>query len=356
MKTLRVNASTPYDVHIDRGLLARLGEHAAHCRADKIAVVTDAHVAPLHLAAALEALESAGQVTCSLVLPPGEGSKSLATLGQVLDFLCKEQLTKAGLLIALGGGVMGDLTGFAASVYLRGVRYIQCPTTLLAAVDSSVGGKTAVNLSAGKNLAGSFWQPQAVLCDTATLYTLPDAVLSDGVAEALKCGVLRDPALFSLLANGLRRCDLPEVIARCVALKAAIVAADEFDNGERQLLNLGHTVGHAIERCSGYTLSHGQAVAMGLVCVARAAARLDLCESDIAPEIAAAARANGLPTDIPYGAVALAQAALGDKKRRGDSLTLILPRRMGACFRHSLPIAQLEAFLAAGLQPPGGTP
>ena len=272
IRTIPVRVRPPYDVRIGSGLLGRCGDYlAALLGQRRIAVLADDTVASLYLDTVTAALEDAGFAVCSHIFPSGEGRKNLSTLTELLEFLASEHLTRTDCVAALGGGVTGDMAGFAAAVYLRGIRYVQLPTTLLAAVDSSVGGKTAVDLTAGKNLAGAFCQPAAVICDTDCLKTLPPDVFADGAAEAVKTGVLSDEALFALFEDGTLTADPGEVIARCVAYKAGVVERDEKEQGERKLLNLGHTVGHAIEKCSGYVIPHGHAVAAGLAVIARAA-------------------------------------------------------------------------------------
>ena len=267
-----------------------------------------------------------------------------------MEFLASEHLTRTDCVAALGGGVTGDMAGFAAAVYLRGIRYVQLPTTLLAAVDSSVGGKTAVDLTAGKNLAGAFCQPAAVICDTDCLKTLPPDVFADGAAEAVKTGVLSDEALFALFEDGTLTADPGEVIARCVAYKAGVVERDEKEQGERKLLNLGHTVGHAIEKCSGYVIPHGHAVAAGLAVIARAAEALGWTEESLAARITACLSKNGLPTGTDYSAEALAEAALSDKKRAGGDITLVVPRKIGHCELRKVPVADLLPIIRAGLE------
>lgn len=351
IRTIPVSAAPAYEVSIGPGLLQTCGQRLkpllGECR---VAVITDTTVAPLYLETVLQSLEQAGFATCSHVFPAGEGHKTLATLSDLLEFLASEHLTRTDCVAALGGGVTGDMAGFAAAVYLRGIRCVQLPTTLLAAVDSSVGGKTAVDLTAGKNLAGAFSQPAAVLCDTNCLRTLPAAVFADGAAEAIKTGVLCDESLFALFEDGTLTADPGEVIARCIAYKAGVVERDEKEQGERKLLNLGHTVGHAIEKCSGFTIPHGHAVAAGLAIMARAAETLGWTEEPLAERVAACLAKNGLPTGTDYSAEALAQAALSDKKRAGDTITVVVPRRMGACELKKLPVSQLPGLIAAGLE------
>lgn len=351
IRTIPVNVAPAYEVSIGPGLLqtcgARLKPLLGDCR---VAVITDSTVAPLYLETVLQSLRQAGFATCSHVFPAGEGNKTLATLSNILEFLASQHLTRTDCVAALGGGVTGDMAGFAAAVYLRGIRCVQLPTTLLAAVDSSVGGKTAVDLTAGKNLAGAFSQPAAVLCDTDCMKTLPDAVFADGAAEAIKTGVLCDETLFALFEDGTLTADPGEVIARCIAYKAGVVERDETEQGERKLLNLGHTVGHAIEKCSGFTIPHGHAVAAGLAIMARAAETLVWTEEPLAERIAACLAKNDLPTGTDYPAEALAQAALSDKKRAGDTITVVVPQRMGVCELKKLPVSELPGLIAAGLE------
>lgn len=350
IKTIAIHVTPPYTVFIGPGLLETCGTHikdaVGPCHA---AVVTDSTVAPLYLSTVTHSLNDAGFSVSSYIFPAGERSKNLTTLSDLLEFLAREHLTRTDCVVALGGGVTGDMAGFAAGCYLRGIRYVQLPTTLLAAVDSSVGGKTAVDLRAGKNLAGVFLQPAAVLCDTACLHSLPADVFADGAAEAVKTGVLSDERLFSLFETGdLRTTDLTEIISRCVAFKGGVVEQDEFDTGVRRTLNLGHTAGHAIEQCSGYSVPHGHAVAMGMVLIARAAEKLGWCESPCAQRIASVLRRNGLPVATEYDAKTLADAALADKKRTGGDITLVIPRRIGECCLKKVPVTELETIFRAG--------
>lgn len=279
VQTIEVHTAPAYEVTIGAGLLrecgARLKTVLGGCR---IAVAADSNVAPLYLETVCASLRDAGFAVCSYVFPAGEEHKNFTTLSAILEFLAESQLTRTDCVAALGGGVTGDMAGFAAASYLRGIRYVQLPTTLLSAVDSSVGGKTAIDLAAGKNLAGAFLQPAAVLCDTDCLRSLPAAVFADGAAEAIKTGVLSGETLFSLFEDGTLTDAPAEIIARCIRYKAGVVERDEKERGERRKLNLGHTAGHAIEKCSGYAIPHGHAVAVGLAVMARASERLGWAE------------------------------------------------------------------------------
>lgn len=351
IQTIHVRTVPEYDVTIGPGLLAecgrRLKEVVPLCH---MAVVTDSSVAPLYLEAVKSSLLEAGYQVSAYVFPAGEGSKNFDTLSNILEFLAEEHLTRTDCVAALGGGVTGDMAGLAAALYLRGVRYVQLPTTLLAAVDSSVGGKTAIDLRAGKNLAGAFMQPAAVLCDTSCLKTLLPDVFADGAAEAIKTGVLCDESLFALFEDGALTAAPEEVIARCVAFKAGVVERDEKEQGERKLLNLGHTVGHAIEKCSNFTIPHGHAVAAGLAVIARAAEKLGWTDGPAADRIAACLEKNRLPVRTGFEARALALAALSDKKRAGDSITIVVPKRIGHCELKKIHVSELEAIIRAGVE------
>ncbi|WP_369282851.1 3-dehydroquinate synthase [Oscillibacter sp. GMB15532] len=349
IQTILVNTKPKYTVSIGPGLLAQCGELAAGvltpCRA---AIVTDSTVAKLYLARVEEYFQAAGFSVCAHVFPAGEEHKNLSTLSEILEFLAGEQLTRSDCVVALGGGVCGDMAGFAAGCYLRGVKFIQLPTTFLSAVDSSVGGKTAVDLRHGKNLAGLFLQPSAVVCDTDCLQTLSPTELADGAAEAIKTGVLSGEALFSLTDTDDLFRNLKEIITRCVAFKATVVEQDELDNGVRRTLNLGHTAGHAIEACSNYGIRHGHAVAAGLAIIARASEALGWAEEPCAARICAALQRNNLPTGTDYSPAALARAALADKKRRGGEISLVIPQKIGKCEMKSVPVEELESIFAAG--------
>ena len=329
MKTITVSASREYQVLIGAGLLSTLGQETSKLsRVRKAAVVSDSQVWPLYGRAAVHSLEQDGIETVSFVFPAGEASKNGQTYLELLNFLAENHLTRTDILIALGGGVVGDLTGFAAATYLRGIRYIQVPTTLLAAVDSSVGGKTAIDLPAGKNLAGAFCQPSLVLCDLNTLNSLPEDIFRDGCAEVIKYGILYDEALFAHLAENGLSFDREAVIARCVELKRDVVIEDEFDTGARMKLNLGHTIGHGVEAHSAFSVSHGKAVAVGMAIVARAGCAMGICSESTKDRIISVIRKFGLPTQTVYTPENLYQSALSDKKRSGGTVNLIVPQRI----------------------------
>ena len=351
MRTIQVNASRSYEIHIGAGLLPEAGEKIRpFCPGGLCAVVTDDIVDGLYADRLEQSLASADLRVVKFVFSHGEQGKNAENYLSLLNFLAENGLTRADCVVALGGGVPGDLAGFAAATYLRGVGFVQIPTTLLAAVDSSVGGKTAIDLPAGKNLAGAFYQPDLVLCDTDPLATLPDKQFRAGCAEVIKYAMLFDAEMFSdLMVSG--PAFRPEsVIARCVEFKREIVTADEFDRGCRQLLNLGHTVGHAVEKLSGFTVLHGQAVAIGMSVIARACAENDLCSPDCSRALDDILIRFGLPVACPYGADALASAMTADKKRHGDAITLVVPRDVGECVLYELAADELGDFIKAGLK------
>ncbi|MDD4311997.1 MAG: 3-dehydroquinate synthase [Eubacteriales bacterium] len=349
-RVIPVRVREGYDVVIGDGLLQESGQLLRAALGDcRLAVVTDSNVEKHYLAPLLKSLNEAGYDACATVFPAGEAHKRLDTLCDLLEFFAEQHLTRKDCVIALGGGVTGDMTGFAAGCYLRGVRYVQIPTTLLAAVDSSVGGKTAVDLAAGKNLAGLFHQPSLVLCDTNTFATLSPDEFANGAAEAIKTGILDDEKLFSLFESGDACANLAEIVSQCVAFKARIVEADETETGLRKTLNLGHTAGHAIERCSDFTIPHGHAVAAGLAIIARASETLGWATEPITERVEAALLRNGLPTTTTFSPEALAQAALSDKKRAGGTITLVVPKRIGDCALVDLPVEQVLNVFRAGM-------
>ncbi len=343
-----VRTSSPYTVTVGQDLLADSGRWLAELHAPcTVQLVTDDTVNALYADTVSDSLSAAGFAVHRFAFPHGEASKTTATLVTLLERMAEQALTRTDVVVALGGGVVSDLAGFAAAVYLRGIPHVTVPTTLLAAVDAAVGGKTGVDLAAGKNLAGAFKQPLGVLCDTATFATLPPRELRNGMAETVKTAMLCDTALFDSLENAASL-DLAAAVARCIRYKAYVVEQDEHDQGLRQLLNLGHTVGHAVEQCSHFTLAHGEAVAIGMAVITRAAARRGLCADDIAVRLIQTLKAHGLPTDNPYTAEDLLATALRDKKRRGDRLTLVVPRTVGDCVLHDVPTAELAAWITEG--------
>jgi len=356
MRSVEVNASKNYSVWIDSsgnggkgGLLSQAGERiAAVCKGEAAALVSDDVVNELYGDTVEQSLLLAGYKTMRFVFPHGEQSKNMATYTSLLCALTEANLTRSDLVVALGGGVVGDLAGFAAATYLRGIRFVQIPTTLLAMVDSSVGGKTAVDLPAGKNQVGAFYQPDLVLCDVGALKTLPHEVFRDGCAEMIKHGVILSAELFELLKEPILP-QMEDIIARNVTIKRDIVVADEKDTGIRQILNFGHTIGHGIEKHSDYGITHGRAVAIGMVIASRGAARMGLCGEDCHREIVEAVRCYQLPTETDITPDSLIEAAFFDKKRSGQRITLILPEKIGKCVAKSFSMDELANFIRLGM-------
>ena len=350
MNTITVNTSKRYDVLVGSGLLNELYNHMCKFpKCTKVAIISDSNVWPIYSSKITSALDNCTIPYCSYVFPAGEESKNGNTYLAILNFLAENHITRSDVIIALGGGVVGDITGFAAATYLRGVSYIQIPTTLLAMVDSSVGGKTAIDLPHGKNLVGAFYQPSLVLCDIETLRTLPEDIFRDGCAEVIKYGVLYDTALFShLLEYGLNF-DQKTVITRCIELKSQVVTEDEFDTGARQMLNLGHTLGHGIEAQSNFTISHGKAVSIGMALIAKAGTAVSVSGAETYNSILAILEKFGLPTKTKCSAQMLLDSALSDKKRFGATVNLIVPKQIGKCIIYETPITELLSFIEAGL-------
>ncbi|MDX2239027.1 MAG: 3-dehydroquinate synthase [Hyphomonadaceae bacterium] len=355
-----------YDVLIGQRLIAGAGDAIAPFAPNRRAfVVTDDNVAALHADALRAALQAAGLAAVQIVLPPGEQTKSFAVLETLCGRLLDAGLDRKDMLIALGGGVIGDLVGFAAAILLRGVDFVQIPTTLLAQVDSSVGGKTAIDMPQGKNLVGAFHQPRLVLADLDALATLPPREMRAGYAEVVKYGLIDDAAFFAWCeVNGARVIDgdiaaLRIAVDHAVRAKARIVAADEREAGARALLNLGHTFGHALEACSGFgdALLHGEAVAAGMALAHRFAHELALAPQADAARVDRHLRALGYAIDLPtlpggpYEADALVAAMAHDKKTEAGALTFILTRGIGRAFvQKGVRDADVRAFLAAQLE------
>ena len=347
MSTITVEASKKYDIIVEENLLARTGEEirSRFKKAAQIMLVTDDTVNSLYGDIVTESLEKSGFTVHKYVFPHGETSKTFATMVPLV-----ERMARSDLIVALGGGVTGDMAGFAASIYLRGIDFVQIPTTLLAAVDSSVGGKTAVDLAAGKNLAGAFHQPALVLCDYSTLYSLPDEEFSTGMAEVIKHGVLADRELFDFIAENDAKAHLGDIIPTNLVIKRRHVMEDEFDVGLRQLLNLGHTLAHAVEKLSNYEINHGNAVAIGLAAICRAAYAYGLAEEDITDRVVAVLKKYNLMTECPFTAAESVSVLLNDKKRSGHTINLAIPKRIGECYLYKMDVDKLEEFyrLASG--------
>lgn len=349
MKTLHIDlAQRSYDIQIAAGLLDRVGEEIRKVcpRARRIAIVTDANVDPLYSARVEDSLEQAGFDTGLFAGPAGEGAKCATHLAALWEAMMHYGLTRTDAVVALGGGVVGDLAGFAAATILRGVDFIQIPTTLLAQVDSSVGGKVAIDLAAGKNLAGCFWQPKAVLMDPDTLNTLDDKTFSDGMAEVVKYGCIADKDFFQFLCAHPSRAEImaniEHVLYICCDIKRSVVEEDELDTGKRMLLNFGHTLGHAYELAGNYeTWTHGQAVSAGMCAAAKLGVSLGVTPADLPARLEGLLETLGLPTHIDCAAETYAAAIGRDKKGAGEDISVILLEELGRAVAKKMPKAQL---------------
>ena len=355
MRTLEVSiksSCTKYEIRIRKNAQEELYEYlSGKHKGKKAVIITDDNVNKLYGASLYKGITEAG-LNCKLIsISPGEKSKSLEVLAGLYEALANFNINRGDIIIAFGGGVVGDLTGFAAATYLRGISYIQIPTTLLAQVDSSVGGKTAVDLPSGKNLVGSFYHPEIVFIDTLFLKTLGDRYLRDGMAEVIKYGCIKDRKLFDRLLNyeNLQQCidDMDELVHSCCSIKRAVVEVDERDIGERMLLNFGHTLGHAVEQYYNYEkYTHGEAVAMGMAEITGRSEATGLTEKGSAAAIVEVLKKYGLPYQIPVtNKKELVEAMRLDKKFNGDSISLVLLNKLGAAFTRKIKGEELESFI-----------
>ena len=337
MQTIHVDLGAhAYDIEIAAGLLSEVGAKVAKLlpKARKAAIISDTNVAPLYAAKLQKSLEAAGLGVVQVIITAGEQSKNMQVLSDVLEQLAAAGLTRTDVVLTLGGGVVGDLGGFAAASFMRGVAFVQIPTSLLAQIDSSVGGKVAVDLKAGKNLAGAFYQPKAVFIDTDLLATLSTRFLHDGLAEAIKYGCIKDAALFEKIAGYANDAellaDIGSVVATCCAIKARIVEQDEFDTGLRMLLNFGHTLGHAVEQHFGYShFTHGEGVAIGMYQLTARTEELGITAAGTAERIKSVLAKYNLPCDAGVEKSQLLDTMARDKKKNGNSITLIVLKEIG---------------------------
>ena len=350
MEIVRVTASKEYNVNIGSGFLDSIGEKIKEVkRPCRVVLISDDTVSSLYGERVKRSLAGSGYSVCEFIVPHGEESKSFVNYEKILEYCAENSITRTDLFVALGGGVVGDLTGFVASTYLRGVDFVQIPTTVLAMVDSSVGGKTAINLKAGKNLCGAFYQPIAVFADCETLKTLPQETFNEGCAEIIKYGMILDKDFLAFLQTNEIKENIEYVIKRCVEIKRDVVSRDEFEKGERKLLNFGHTIGHAIEKCSNLTISHGNAVAIGMVIATKGAFEVGMSEEDFSDVLLPILKKNNLPTTCEFSAEELYSASLSDKKRSFDTMSLIVPEELGLCKIMKLPVEDLQNFIEKGM-------
>ncbi len=353
---LQIETKEPYPVLIGAGLLKNCGKIiSGEMKPFRAAVISDENVMSLYGKTVETSLKDAGFQVSSFAFPAGEKSKTPETLFEILNVLAENGFDRCDVVVALGGGVTGDIAGFASAVYMRGMKLVQIPTSLLAMADSSVGGKTAVDLPQGKNMAGAFKQPQIVICDTQVLSSLSEEQFSCGMAEVVKYAMICDEELFKLLcdANGKDGLDddaLIRVISRCVDIKGKIVSRDEFDIGERRLLNFGHTVGHAVEKCSGYTLNHGQAVGIGMTVMTDISEKLGLCLSGTKESLIKVLSAFEISSTTDFSAKALFEGIISDKKRSGEEIALVLTKKVGECICRSYPISEVEELIRMSVE------
>ena len=348
MIAINIRVAKPYDVIIGNGSLKLLGTKIQQLLPDakKIAIITDEHVKALYLHEVQEHLVKTDLEIFDYAIIPGEASKNSDNYIKLQNWLATCDLTAADIIIALGGGVIGDLAGFVAATYLRGIAYIQIPSTLLAMVDSSVGGKTAINLSAGKNLVGAFYQPTLVLCDPRLLDTLTADIMQDGYSEIIKYGMLGNADLLTALTED--HLNMNEIIATCIKMKRDLVLIDEFDQNERKFLNFGHTIGHAIEQNSHYQISHGRAVAIGMAMDTRAAVALGLCDNECLTRLRELLKKYKLPESTTYTPKEIYEAATHDKKRQGNSITNVIPYKLGKCKLETISMSEFYEWIKKG--------
>ena len=344
MKNITISTKRPYAVLIENGALEHIADYVKtrFSPPRRICVVTDSKVSPIYAEKIMSSLNSNGYSAYRINFPAGEHSKTPTTYINILESLAERGITRTDALLALGGGVVGDITGFVAGTYMRGIEYIYVPTTLLAAIDSSIGGKTGVNLLSGKNLAGLIWQPSLVVTDPTIIETLSEDSLKDGLAEALKDAVVSDGGLVSHILDR----NYEYIIDRCISIKKSLVEVDEMDTGIRQLLNFGHTLGHGIEKLSSYSVSHGQAVVKGMIGEARAAYLMGYSSTDISQELIRIAEELDFDSTLDYDPDKLYEQALMDKKIQDGKINMIIPDVIGRASLRKLTLDELKDFIA----------
>ena len=350
MKKLKVKINKGYDILIEKGIINHCGNYIKPIsKAKKICLVSDTNVYPIYKDRIIKSLQENGFEVIPYIFEAGEASKTITTVMEIVECMAQNGLTREDLVVALGGGVCGDMAGFAAAIYLRGIEFVQIPTSLLAQVDSSVGGKTAVDLPQGKNLCGAFHQPCIVLIDPDTLQTLTPKYFSDGMAEAIKMGCIKSKSLFEKIEKQNAREIIEEIIFECVSLKADVVQRDEKEQGERALLNFGHTAGHAIEKLHKFTtISHGEAVGIGMVLIAKAGEANGITEKGTANRIAKILEKYNLKTEDTYTLTDIINAMNSDKKRTGNAIQFILLHSIGDSFIKPIYNEEIPVFFKVG--------
>lgn len=330
MKRIKVGTSRSYDVIVGRGAVECLGgELRDILKAEKILIVTDDNVAHLYLEKTKKLVSS--DFSCyERILPSGEKNKNLESVTAIISDMQRYGFDRNDAVLALGGGVVGDTAAFSASIYMRGIDFVNVPTTLLSQVDSSVGGKTGVDFGGGKNIVGTFYSPKFVVCDTSFTDTLLPKTFSDGCAEIIKYAFIGDGELLEKIGGGIKN-NLDDIVYRCVSDKNEVVTEDEFDRGRRAFLNFGHTVGHAVESLSGYAVSHGSAVSIGMRIICEACEKAGICEKGVTEKLSEVLRANGLPLECGFSPEALTEAIRKDKKKSGEFISVIVPTGLCEC-------------------------
>ncbi|MBQ4128858.1 MAG: 3-dehydroquinate synthase [Ruminococcus sp.] len=347
MKKLTVNAqSATYDILIEKGILKNCAQYITeHLCGKKVMIITDSNVAPLYLQTVKSAFENTDYSVFTHIFPAGEQNKNLSTVEKIYDSLSENDFTRKDCVLALGGGVCGDIAGFASATYMRGIDFIQIPTTLLSQVDSSVGGKTGVDTRFGKNLVGAFYQPKLVLIDPDTLDTLTKHYFADGMGEVIKYGCIKSVELFDMLNNVDIKENIEDIILECLKIKRDVVNEDERESGIRMILNFGHTAGHSIEKLSDFSLSHGESVAKGMVLITKASEKLGLTKAGSALKIIELCKKCNLNTDVNFSIDDIAQSAKNDKKGSGEKLNIVLLKELGECFIHTIYKNDFAQFL-----------
>lgn len=347
MNNICIHSSKKYNVEIDSGLLDKCGTEISQVvKSKRCALISDSNVDLIYGERVLKSLKEAGFTVKKYVFPSGEKYKSTNTYIDILNFLANISLDRQDSIVALGGGVVSDMAGYAAATYMRGISLVNIPTTLLGMVDASIGGKTAINLGNHKNLVGAFWQPSLVICDIKALSTLNAKIFSDGCAEVIKYAILSDPEILNLMQDIHK--NIEEIITRCIKIKKGFIEEDERETASRVMLNLGHSIGHAFEVLSDYKISHGRAVSIGLASIARSAYAHGECSKECVEQIVNALTDANLPTEIDYGPNDIVNIMKTDKKRNGNSIKLIIPREVGKCEIRETPYSELANYIASG--------
>lgn len=345
MAELKVGKSR---VLIEKGLFENFGHHVLNITEPcKVLILSDETVAKFYIEKLRKNLEKSGFKVSEFIIKPGEKSKTLSTATKIYEKMAADFFSRSDMVVSLGGGVVSDIAGFAAATYLRGIKFVSIPTSLLAQIDASIGVKNGVNLSFGKNLVGTFYSPELVLVDSNFLLTLPQKELRCGIAEAIKCGCIKDEKLFEIFENENFENNLDEIIKRSIAVKKQLAEKDEFDLGERKLLNFGHTLGHAYEKLGNFeTFSHGEAVAIGMNEITKISEKLGLTKAGTAERLAEVLKKNSLPVSSSFAKKDVLKAVLHDKKISGSFIDLAVLKSIGSSFIHRVPCSKIADFLS----------